>query len=98
MMKDKTICDHLEMLWKRIPKAPTPATVTHLKNNSQSQMSLNQKAMCLGLLFYRGGLDQELELVEKSDWFCQSKRLYGYYLKDFLPICTLRCLFLMKLF
>lgn len=46
-------------------KPPTPATVTHLKNNSQSQMSLNQKAMCLGLLFYRGGLDQELELVEK---------------------------------
>ena len=24
MMKDKTICDHLEMLWKRIPKAPNP--------------------------------------------------------------------------
>ncbi|KAI5959934.1 uncharacterized protein KGF55_005166 [Candida pseudojiufengensis] len=30
-----------------------------------SQSKLNEKAMCLGLSFYKGGLDTEVELVEK---------------------------------
>ena len=51
-------------------------------------MSLNQKAMCLGLLFYRGGLDQELELVEKIRLVLPKQEIIWLLFKIFTHLYT----------
>ena len=73
------------MLWKRIPKAPNPCYCHTFEEQFTVTDVVESKAMCLGLLFYRGGLDQELELVEKIRLVLPKQEIIWLLFKDFYP-------------
>ncbi|KAL6450414.1 MRR1 Multidrug resistance regulator 1 [Candida maltosa Xu316] len=52
-------------------------------NNTDSKNTISQKALCLGLSFYEGGLDTELELIEKIRLVLPNRKIIWLLYKRF---------------